>query len=157
MRRFALLLVLTLVAAPALAATAAKPVVIKDVPKFLNYQRDLRDDMQKDAKFKHVRSAEKQKLYSAQDELFQLLDGKTSVDQLSDDQKVAVFNAQAQITAVVTDAELDRPLCKRERRIGSNRLETVCETKRQREDARDAAQSRMRTPGACSGDLCKGD
>jgi hypothetical protein len=156
MRRIALLVAfLSLCSTPLFAATSAQPVVIKDVPKFLNYQRDLRDDMKKDPKFKHVDNGSKEKVFAAQDTLFELLDGKSSIDQLSEAERVEAFNAQAQITAVLTDAELDRPVCKRERKIGSNRLETVCTTKRQRNEQHDAAQG-LRHPRACAGELCSG-
>ena len=156
MRRFALALCLALAAfaAPALADSAKEAIVIKDVNKFLDYQRDVRADM-KTSKFKHVDNSSKTELFRAQDELFALLKGKQSVDQLSEDERLKVYNAQQTIAGVLTDAELDRPICKREKRLGSNRLMTVCETRRQRQDNASNVQNLMRAPKTCApGEVC---
>ena len=156
MRRLALALCLSLAAfaTPVFADSAKEAVVIKDVPKFLDYQRDVRADM-KTTKFKHVDNASKSQLFQAQDELFALLKGKQSVDQLSEEERLKVYNAQQTVAAVLTDAELDRPICKREKRLGSNRLMTVCETRRQRQDNASNAQNLMRAPKTCApGEVC---
>lgn len=156
MRRLALALCVFLAAfaTPALADSAREATVIKDLPKFLDYQRDVRADM-KTSKFKHVDNSSKTELYKAQDELFALLKGKQSVDQLSDEERIKVYNAQQTIAGVLTDAELDRPICKREKRLGSNRLMTVCETRRQRQENTSNAQHLIRAPKTCGpGEVC---
>jgi len=156
MRLFALALIGLLACGSAIADSQAQPIVINDISKFLDYQRDLRGDMQGGSKFKHVDGSSKRRVFAAQDKLFALLQGKNSIDELQDDQKVEVYNAQAEIAAVLTDAELDRPVCKRERPIGSNMMKTVCITKRDRLDI----QNRQRTEGlktrACTGGECSG-
>ncbi len=144
---------LLVVCGAASADNAPAPVVIEDVAKFLDFQRDLRDDV-KTSKFKHMDESSKDKLFAAQNTVFALLKGKRSVDELNPAQQVELFNAQTLIAGIVTDAELDRPVCKREKRVGSNRATTVCTTKRQMEEHRNELQRNMRAPRNCMGAEC---
>lgn len=137
----------------ALADNSASAVVIDDVPKFLDYQRDLRDDLGS-PKFRHIGNASRRKLIEAQDELFALLKGKRSIEELTREQRVAVYNAQHLIAGIVTDAELDRPICKREKRVGSNMAQTVCTTKRRQDEHYDELQRSLRAPRNCRGPDC---
>src|SRR5688500_12004648 len=77
----------------AAAAENAKPVVIKDVARFLDYQRDLRDDLGS-RKFRHIRANDRKELLEAQDTIFALLQGKRSIDELSHDEQIELYNAQ---------------------------------------------------------------
>ena len=140
-----------LVAGPlASAADAPAPQVIRDIPAFLDHQRDLRAELGT-RRYRHLDDDAKSRLRSAQDTLFTLLDGKRTTDELSGDDLIAVFNAQTTVAAVLEDAELDRPLCRRERLIGSNRMQTVCETKRERRDRGEHARELRLTPRGCDG------
>ena len=132
----------------ALADNTASAVVIDNVPKFLDYQRDLRDDLKK-PKFRHIGSTSRKKLLAAQDELFDLLGGKRSVEELTQEQQIKVYNAQHLIAGIMTNAELDRPICKRERRVGSNMAQTVCTTKRQMDEHKNEVQRNMKAPKTC--------
>ena len=100
-------LLLMLLSCP-LAFATSEPTPIPDVAKYLDHQRDLREDFRYSKKFKHVDNENKERLYKAQDEVFMLLEGRKSVDELSPDQLIALYNAQGTINAVLTDAELDR-------------------------------------------------
>ena len=149
MRLFALVFAGLLCCGNALADSQAQPIVVKDIAKFLDYQRDLRGDMQGNSKFKHVDESSKRRLFAAQDTLFSVLKDKHSIDELDDDQRIAVYNAQAEITAVLTDAELDRPMCKREKPIGSNMMKTICITKRDRQEMQERQKSHNLRTRAC--------
>ena len=132
---------------------APAPVVIRDVAKFLDYQRDLRDDL-KSSKFRHLRESKRQEVFEAQDQMFALLQGKRSIEELSHEQQIELYNAQHLVAGIVTNAELDRPICKREKRIGSNRAETVCTTKRKRDEHYNELQRNLRGTQNCSGPDC---
>ena len=151
--RIAALAIALLSSGIAVADNTSSAVVIDDVPKFLDYQRDLRDDL-KSPKFRHIGNTSRRKLIEAQDELFALLQGKRSIEELTHDQKVAVYNAQHLIAGIVTDAELDRPICKREKRVGSNMAQTVCTTKRHQQEHYDELQRSLRAPRNCRGPDC---
>jgi hypothetical protein len=130
-------------------ATQAQSVVVKDVAKFLDYQRDVRDDV-RSSKFKHMDESSKEKLLAAQDEIFRLLKGRKSIDELSHEQQIELYNAQNLVVGILTDAELDRPVCKREKRVGSNMATTVCTTRRQMGEHKDDIQRSLRAPRTCN-------
>lgn len=135
-------------AGTAAADSAPTPVRIDSVSRFLDQQRDLRDDL-KSSKFRHLRHDQRKRLLAAQDEMFTLLEGKRSVNELSHDEQIELYNAQHLVAGIITDAELDRPICKREKRVGSNMSQTVCTTKRQMDSHRNEVQSNMRAPKTC--------
>lgn len=152
---FLLLVPLALAAAPAPA-----PVTIPNVPKYLDHQRDLREHVQYAKKFEHVDEASKQRLYRAQDEIFALLEGHASVDELTPDELIALYNAQGVVNSVLTDAELDREVCKREKVLGSHRSSLVCMTMRERRGIRETDKTMMLAPRTCNngvgGASCQG-
>lgn len=128
-----LLLALAL-AVPSLASHAAgETVVIPDIPAFLAHQQRLRDDLDTARKFAHMDLDSKRRIRTAQDELFRVLEKYASTRELNDDERVIVLNAESTIAAVLQDAELDRPICDNRPRIGSNRRQIECRSKRQRD------------------------
>lgn len=132
---------------------AAAPVVVKDIAKFLDHQRDIRDELGT-RKFRHIRASSRRDLIEAQDRVFALLAGKRSIGQLSHDEQIALYNDQALIAGILADAELDRPICKREKRIGTNRSETVCTTKRHLEEHKHEVDRLLKGPRNCGGPDC---
>jgi hypothetical protein len=118
-------------------------VVIKDIPKFIKHQEALRADMENSKKFAHVDAASKRQLYAAQDQMFGVLKGKSSVEQLDADELVMVYNAQNEIAAILQNAEDDRPICERAEGVGSHFHTTTCTSKRQREANRGAARDML--------------
>lgn len=152
MNRKILALAATLLFATAVSADdaqQAQSVVIRDVAKFLDYQRDLRDDV-RSSKFKHMDESSKKELFAAQDEIFRLLQGRKSIEELDHEQQVELYNAQNLVAGILTDAELDRPICKREKRVGSNMATTVCRTKREMNVHKDDIQRGLRAPRTCN-------
>jgi hypothetical protein len=149
MHRIAIFLVLALAGFGVAAQDTTQAVQIPDIETFLDQQRDIREDMASKRKFKHVTDYDKRRLYAAQDQIFSLLDGRSSTDELNSDQLVAVYNAQEEVNAVLTDAELDRPICERETVVGSRMTKTVCLTVRERRDLQQAARQTMLKPRTC--------
>jgi hypothetical protein len=80
----------------------------------------------------------------AQDKIFRMLDGVSSLDQLKEDQKIELSNALDQVKATLTHNEGNRLICYRERRIGTNLLEKRCETVDEREARTKASEEQMR-------------
>lgn len=58
----------------------------------------------------------------------------------------------------VVEADGDRLVCERRRKLGSQRMERVCMTVAQREAAKDAARQDLQRLGRCSGNdsICAG-
>ena len=71
------------------------------------------------------------------------LGASTSYDDLDARAHTEVVNDVALVNSVMTEQE-DRLICKRERRLGTNRLESICKTKSQWEAYRNAAQDTLR-------------
>ena len=76
-----------------------------------------------------------------QDRLFALLQGKQVIGDLQPDRQVEAANLLESIKAVAMNAEDERMICTRERKMGSNFTQRVCRTvgqlRREREAARD--------------------
>lgn len=79
-----------------------------------------------------------------QDRLFVLLQDKQTIGDLEPDRQVEAANLLSSIKAIATNAEDERMICTRERKMGSNFTQRVCRTvaqlRREREAARDALQ-----------------
>lgn len=72
-----------------------------------------------------------------------------SVDSLPEHRRVAVFNDQEQINAILTQASEDsRLVCRRERVTGTRRITTECMTVAERRRTRDQALELMRAQPA---------
>ncbi len=91
------------------------------------------------------------------DAMQRMLDDAGSVDAMPPPQRVALFNTQEQVNALLTQAAKDsRRVCTRERRVGSNFVvsscQTVAEQRRQREAGADALRQGTLTPASVLGD-----
>lgn len=93
----------------------------------------------------------------AQKEVFALTDGKTSLDELSIDDKVRLENALERINAEVKGGRVakdDQNVCWRERKSGSSMKVTRCGTQAERDQARQGAREWMDKPKICAPPGC---
>ena len=131
------------------AAAGEERLRITDVEEYIDHQHALRREVEQGKRFKHVDGQSKRELYAAQDRIFDLLEGHDSVDELTAQQQVDLYNAQNVVNGVVADAELDREVCRREKHIGSNRVKLVCLSKREWREVYDNTQRDLRAPRTC--------
>jgi hypothetical protein len=131
------------------AAAGKEPVHIDDVDEYLAHQRVLRRDVEHGKRFAHVDEQSKRDLLSAQDRVFAILEDHDSLEELTDQQRVDLYNAQNTINGVVADAELERQVCRREKHIGSNRVKLVCLSKREWREVYENTQRDLRAPRTC--------
>jgi hypothetical protein len=146
-------LVALAIAAPVFAK-GKDPEVVKDVPTFLQKQAALREDIEHSKKYSHVKPEAKQKIFAAQDKLAGLLKGHQTVDELSTNDKVEVFNAQTEILAQLDQAEPDRVICSNESKTGSHLPTVMCTTKRDRDAQRAAIQKMYQSVQGCRTSTC---
>src|SRR6478672_191632 len=73
------------------------------------------------------------KMEAAQDNVFRILDGVASIDQLSEVKKTDLSNSLDQVKATLLANENNRVICKIERKTGTNLTSRRCETVAQRE------------------------
>ena len=88
----------------------------------------------------------------AQDKVFAMLQGVSSLDQLSPNQKTDLSNSLDEIKATLLANEGNRQICHRERKTGSNLIELRCETVADREAHARDSRTRMRDIAAVARD-----
>ena len=134
----------------ALLAVCAAPVWAQDdgvddtVPEILHTQHALRTKLDNPTgEYSRFSPNDLATMRHAQDKIFLMLDGVTSLDQLKPDQKIELSNQLDQVKATLTNNEGNRLICYRERRIGTNLLEKRCETVDEREARAHDSQQQM--------------
>ena len=110
------------------------------VPEILQMQHALREKLDKPSgEYSRFDSNAIQRMEGAQDKIFHMLSGVTSISQLNEGQRVELSNALDQVKATLLAQEGNRMICHIERKTGSNMATRRCETVAQREaNARDA-------------------
>ena len=145
---------LALCAAPVFAAT--DDGVDDTVPEILQTQHSLRAKLDNPAgEYSRYSADDLAKMRRAQDKIFKMLDGVSSLDQLNEDQKTALSNELDQVKATLTQNEGNRLVCYRERKTGTNLVAKRCETVQEREarvhDSEEQMREFNRTPQTRSG------
>ncbi len=149
----ALCVVFAFVWAGSAAATAEKPVGLQVI---LEQQRSLAADLDA-GKTRDLKAPQVEEIRKAQRELFKVTEGKTDLDALRPDEKVVVMNEVEKIKAIMAGtraADEDKKICRRERTIGSQLVQTICTTKAEMEKRREmnreqAEKGRICEPPGC--------
>jgi hypothetical protein len=103
----------------------------------------------------NLSEAQRSQLLTRQDRVLRMIEGKQSSRDLSEPQRLELFNQLEAIEAVVNQAEDQRMVCRRVATIGSNRKERVCKTVAQRREEMRGAQQMLNRRSNCTG--CSGD
>jgi len=134
-----------------LLAASTAPVWAQDngiddtAPKILNTQHELRTQLDNPTgEFSRFSPADLAKMRHAQDQIFAMLNGVTSLDQLTPNQKMELSNQLDQVKATLAQNEGNRLICHRERKTGTNLVEKRCETVADREARTRDAEEDMR-------------
>ena len=130
-------------AGPSPVADAPEPVKIASIDEFLAHQDYIRAGIQ-DGSYGDIRAEEIELVIERQAELRAVLAGVESVDDLSEEDKIRIWNAQNAINGVLTRSLADTPICRREAVLGSHRQRTVCLTPRQSEKLREDSRESLR-------------
>src|SRR5687768_3553675 len=128
--RLPLLLLSCLLSGAALAAKSEPaPTVKADVIGFGEQRAAVEAEMVSGGRFAEISDDARAQVAQAFDRMQSVLEGKGSMDELRQDDRVALINDQELINALLTQAKIDsRQVCKRERRVGSHRLTSTCRT-----------------------------
>jgi hypothetical protein len=128
-----------------LAGLASGPIAAgqqtsASVPEILQVQHALRATLDAPGgAYAHVDKSALQQIETAQDRVFQLLDGVTSLDQLNDQQKVELSNSLQLIQATLFAQEGSRVICHVESKTGTHLTTRRCESVADRQ--RNAAET----------------
>lgn len=93
--------------------------------------------------YKDLPSNTRSELLAKQSLLFRLMEGKQSTNDLSEEQRMEVFNTLEWIEAAVNNAEDERLICERRQILGSTRKERVCKTAAQLRAEREATREQL--------------
>lgn len=99
--------------------------------------------------YAEIAPEDRRRVVASLDRMSGLLQGVQNVDQLSQENRVAVFNEQETINTVLTKAHADsRLVCTREKKVGSHRTTNMCKTvaerRRDMEESQNALRRNMR-------------
>lgn len=131
----------SLLALAGVAHAASTPSVQIAPDKFADSRQSIEKALRDTERFSELTRSQREDLKAALDRMERLLSGVSSVDQLSEKDKVTLFNDQELINNTLSNAAEDsRLVCKREKKVGSNRAITQCMTVAERRRARDRVE-----------------
>jgi hypothetical protein len=113
----------------------------KDV--FEQLADNVRREMVPGGKYEFIKPDEKPKVDKALDDMTKLFDEHDTVAAMTQDQKVALFNAQETVNSILTLRNRDRVICQNKPPLGSHIPQTSCHTYAQEVEARQGAQKMM--------------
>jgi len=125
------------------AAFAQAPEQPQTVSEILQFQHALRAKIDKaNGEYSRFDEGQISRMKQAQDNVFRMLAGVNSLDDLNETQKIEVSNSLDQIKAILLANEGNRLICYREKKTGTNLLTKRCETYADREaHARDSERA----------------
>lgn len=122
------------------SANSTGPVT---APEYLEYLTQLRAGFE-EGEPKPLSNREQKLFDDADQNIRSILSATDNVEDLPQDQAVALFNSQEQIKAILSGAEDTQVICKREARAGTNFRQKRCISAATRDEQREAAQELLR-------------
>jgi hypothetical protein len=104
---------------------------------------NVRREMVPGGKYEFIKPDEKPKVDAALNQMTKLFEEHDTVAAMTQDQKVALFNAQETVNSILTLRNRDRVICKNAPPLGSHIPQTSCHTYAQEVEARQGAQKMM--------------
>lgn len=96
--------------------------------RFAELATALESEMRSGGRFEYVTLAERARIDAALQRMGDALHGKQALGELSERERVAVFNAQEEINGILARRDGERLVCAHREVVGSHRKLTVCET-----------------------------
>ncbi len=123
------------------ASVDSKVMQVKDIQ---SQQAEIRAGVEAGSgRYEALSPDTRNQLLTRQAQMLSVLEGKQSTDELSQDQKMEVFNTLEWIEATVNNDDDERLVCERRQILGSTRRERVCKTVAQMRAEREAARKQM--------------
>lgn len=120
-------------------------------------QLELRADAQAgDGVFEDMSGPERQELVERQTRLLAMIEGKSDVAELGNQDQVAAFNLLQEINATINKAEDSQVVCEYIRKVGSHRKTKECKTVAERRRERMEAERDLQRAqnGFCGTERC---
>lgn len=126
--------------AEAIVAKSAPTITNMDRGQILSWLDQLNRDLNDKKAYGHVKDAGRHEIEGSEGIIRNLLGRVKSLDELSEPQRVELFNANEKIISVLNDSEKDRLVCVREYPTGSHRPVVSCMTVAERDHLREESQ-----------------
>ncbi|HEY0504491.1 MAG TPA: hypothetical protein VGD42_13490 [Lysobacter sp.] len=116
-----------------------------DIPAITTQQKQIQADILAErGPYKALPASKRMELLSRQASMMRVLEGKTSASQLTEDERVEVFNTLEWMeVAINQESDDERMICRREKALGSTRTTRVCRTAAQEREAKERAREQM--------------
>ncbi|MCE3002580.1 MAG: hypothetical protein LW860_07755 [Xanthomonadaceae bacterium] len=137
------------VALPALASDgvfADRAPSVADIPvtEFLAFYDEI-DQRAAKGEFKDLSRGDREALDAAQSRIRATVSGKQRMTELSEPQRLTVFNDHQRVVALLDKAEESRVICEQVKRVGSHRHSVECRSVAERRRDRENSQLAART------------
>jgi hypothetical protein len=104
----------------------------------------VRSEIEPGGRWEYVPKSQRRLLEEKFDEMERVLDGRQSVDELSNAEKLRLINAQEHANAILTQHDGRRLICERVTPTGSHRPKNVCITLAERKRANEESTKMLR-------------
>ena len=139
------LLLLLVLAAPGVVFAKPAELPLRAGEPFRVQQQKVRADLQGGEVYSEITAENRGRVVDALERM-SLLVGDGSIESLSPEKKVEVFNDQELVNNLLTEAREDsRLICRREKTLGSQMASTQCFTVAERERMKQSSQSYLRS------------
>ncbi len=122
---------LTALACCTLASASEKveKVVSADTAaKFTLLAAHIRSEMEEGGRYEYITGRSRQEVDDGLDRMAAMIGARGSVDAMSNQEKVALFNVQEKVNGLLAQNASDRLVCRREKPVGSNIPMNICHT-----------------------------
>lgn len=113
--------------------------------EFQTIANEIRIQMEPGGRYGYVPQIDRPKIEEQLNMMASLLKGVSVIEELSDVDRVRLFNAQEKVNGLLLQHDSQRLVCEKTRVTGSHRPRTVCMTYAEREAAREDAARTFRT------------
>jgi hypothetical protein len=161
MRGMSALMLVAIMAVPVAHAATDKAHWNMDAETIRTQQAQIRKDAEaRQGRYATLEGSKRRRLFEKQALVLRMLEGRRSMAELDEQDRIIVFNALESIAAIVNDDEPNRTICRRQKPVGSNRPVTLCRTVAELEAEKRAADhdhgrrdlscsTAMMGPGGC--------
>jgi hypothetical protein len=120
---------LALLAMPALAKDKVEPAVnANSKDAFATVSSWVRGQMEDGGRYSYVTPSERTRVNQRLDQMSGMFDKAPAVEQMSEDDKLKMFNYQEEVNAILAKHDNERVICKNVKPIGSNIPMKQCTT-----------------------------
>jgi len=116
-----------------------KPIVAQTLESFNQESAKIREQMQPGGVYDHIKSADKSRVEARLDTMQRLLQAHAAQNDMPQNDKLALANAQEEVNGILTHNDNNRLVCESRAPIGSNIPVKTCRTYGEIEEQRQAS------------------